>query len=202
VACAGARPAAAADAAGRLVAEGCKGLVSFGLAGGLDAACGPGTIVIADRIVATDGATISTDPLWRHRLASVLAPLPGTVVASLLGCDQPALTPAQKQHLHASSAALAIDMESWAVAEVAAALAVPFVAVRVIADPASRSVPAWLLSTVDNDGRPHIGRVVAGLLRRPQDLLPLVRLAADSAKAFAVLRGVALRAGPVFQFRR
>ncbi len=42
VRCTGARAGAAAAAAAALIADGCGGLVSFGTAGGLDAAAGAG----------------------------------------------------------------------------------------------------------------------------------------------------------------
>ena len=51
----GARPGRAEAEARRLVAEGCRALVSWGVAGGLDPALAPGDLVIPAEIVAENG---------------------------------------------------------------------------------------------------------------------------------------------------
>jgi len=64
----GARPDRAEAEARRLVAEGCRALMSWGVAGGLDPALVPGDLVIPAVIVAEDGVRL---------------PLSGTVIARL-----------------------------------------------------------------------------------------------------------------------
>ncbi len=51
----GGDPARALSGAARLVAEGARALLSFGIAGGLDPALDPGDLVVADTVVAPGG---------------------------------------------------------------------------------------------------------------------------------------------------
>ena len=64
VAVAGASPARASAQASALIDRGIDGLVSFGVAGGLNPALAPGTVVIAGQVLAPDGTRFETDPAW------------------------------------------------------------------------------------------------------------------------------------------
>jgi adenosylhomocysteine nucleosidase len=91
-------------------------------------------------------------------------------------------------------------MESHAVAEIAVEHAVPFVVVRVIADPLTREIPLWLGGVIGPDGSPQARAVLKGLLVHPADLMAIVRLAPDARRAMTTLSRVAARAGPFFHF--
>lgn len=202
IVCAGARPAEAARAARLLLSRGdCQALVSFGVAGGLAPALAAGTLVIADRVIGDDGQASATDDDWRQRLVARLRGAGEVAVGSLMGCSVPVMTVATKARLHRRTGALAIDMESAAVAAAAAAAAVPFVVIRAIADPADRGVPGWVLATLDDRGRPEMARLLAGVVRHPRDVPALIGLARDQAAAFAALRRVAVDGRALFQLR-
>ena len=170
VLCAGARPAAARDAARFLLKDGCRALVSFGVAGGLAAGLNAGTLVLADSVI-SGGKTYPTDPNWHRRIAGALT-VSGALVemGPLAGLDEPVLCPDDKARLAVRTGAVAVDMESAAVAAVAAEAGVPFLVVRAVADPWNRAVPTWLPGTIGPDGRPLIGRVMAGILANPADI--------------------------------
>ena len=91
---------------------------------------------------------------------------------------------------------MALDMESQAVAEGASAAAVPFLALRAIADPVDQSVPRFAMSGVDRDGHTHILPVLAGLLRQPWALPDLLRLGRHFEIALTSLRRAAALASP------
>ena len=110
---------------------------------------------------------------------------------AILGLDRMVLTVAEKAALFERSGAVAIDMESHRVALVAAAAGLPFLALRAIGDPAGRALPALVARALGEDGRPRIGPVIAGLLRRPGDLAALLRVRRDTAAALAALAAVA-----------
>jgi len=57
-------PERAAAAAERAIADGAPGLISFGIAGGLDAAVRAGDVVLADAVVTTCGRRYETDANW------------------------------------------------------------------------------------------------------------------------------------------
>lgn len=178
VACAGAEPEVAARA---LLAAGATRLMSFGLAGGLDPALAPGTLVLASAII--DGGTRHpTENAWAESLA-----LPAAVRAPLLGETKPLATPAAKAAAFAASGAAAVDLESGAVARVAAAAGVPVLALRAIADPAGRMVPTAALRSVDGQGRIRIRAALAALLLHP---FAMIELAIEARAGMAALRAV------------
>jgi adenosylhomocysteine nucleosidase len=189
VAITAARPGRARACAERLVAEGATGLVSFGLAGGLDPALEPGALLLPQRVIGPDGAVYPTDSKWRRSLEAMT----GAEAASvLLGSDAVVATPADKARLFCETGAAAVDMESHAAASVAAAAKLPFLVVRAVADPAGRTIPRAALAGLDAEGRTLILPVILALTKRPGELPGLLRLAADSRAGFETLRRVAL----------
>ncbi len=189
----GARPGRAEAEARRLVAEGCRALLSWGVAGGLDPALAPGDLVIPAEVVAEDGGSWPASPdLCAAVAAGVPSPLRGQGGGRrLLGLDRMVLSAAEKAALFERTGAVALDMESHRVALVTAAAGLPFLAVRAIGDPAGRALPALAARALGEDGRPRIGPVVAGLLRRPGDLAALLRVKRDTEAALAALAAVA-----------
>ncbi len=198
--CRGAGPLAAASAAAELLHEGCSALLSYGLAGGLTSGSRPGDILIAEAVIGDDGRVWPTDPVWQ---AALLRKLTGhgrrrVEAGRIAGLDRPLLTPLEKAECGRRLSAQAVDMESVAVAAAAADAGVPFLALRVVIDPVDRAVPGWLVNAIDRLGKPHPGRLLAGLAANPHDLLALLRLARDQRTALAALRDVAVDAGLLF----
>jgi adenosylhomocysteine nucleosidase len=200
IACAGASAERAETAARRLIAQGCAGLVSFGTAGGLDPSLPSGAVVVADRVIDETGTLLTADSGWRARLLASLAGGPAIVEKALLGRDGMAMTASGKVALWRESGCVAIDMESHAVARVAAEAARPFLVVRVIADRAERTLPPWLARALGEDGQPRVAAVCRELLANPGDVPVLFGLARDWRRALTALRRVVIDAGPLFQF--
>ncbi|HVV92650.1 MAG TPA: phosphorylase [Hyphomicrobiales bacterium] len=164
-------------------------VVSFGIAAGLDPALAAGAVVVADAMLDADGRTVPCDPTLAQAIRAGLgaAALRGTVA----GIDAPLLGPADKAALHARTGARAADMESHIAAAFAAAAGVPFMAVRVVCDPAGRALPALAATALRPDGTSDLGGVLLGLLREPAALPALLRLARDSRTALATLARIA-----------
>ncbi len=95
---------------------------------------------------------------------------------------------ADKAAAHSTSGAVAVDMESHAIAAVAASADVPFVAIRAIADPAGRPLPRAVLGSIGPGGRPRVGHVILGICLRPWETPALLHLRGDTAAALASLR--------------
>lgn len=194
VAVTGARPEAAEAAARTLSAAGAGILLSWGIAGGLDPRHAPGTLVVGTAVITPSRRCIV--------LTVVPDGIPGTVAGPLLGADAVLLSPAVKAALHGDTGAIAVDMETHRVAEVALSSGLRCAAVRAVSDPAGRSLPALAASALGPDGQPRIGAVFAEIVRRPGDLPALLRAATDSRAALAALRSAAdavigaLLAGP------
>ena len=200
VACSGARPERARAEAARLIAEGVEALASFGLAGGLAPTLAAGDLVLAAAVALPGGGRVATDAAWRGRLAGLLG---GTrrFEETLAGSDRLVASPALKAVLHATREAIAVDMESHAVAEAAAAAGLPFLVIRAIADPSDRALPPVAQKALGPDGALRPAALAGGLLRRPQDLAALLRLGQDSARGLGTLRRVAALAAPDLALR-
>ncbi len=190
-------PGRAAQAARRLLSDGCSALLSFGMAGGLDPALAPGTLVLATAVQAPDGENYPSDEAWRAALGARIPAL----AAILLGCDAPVSDPAEKARLFAATGAAAVDMESHAIAAVAADAGIPFLALRAVADPAHRAVPPAALLGVGPDGGTRPGAVLAALVFAPREIPSVMALAGESRRALSALRGVALVGDPLFALR-
>jgi hopanoid-associated phosphorylase len=169
-----------------------RAVLSFGLAGGLDPALTPGTVVVARAVVTADGRL----PCDAGLAAAIRARLPPSIPcaaapADLAGVAAPLLRPADKQALFAASGASAADMESHLAAAYAVARGIPFAAVRVVCDPAGRALPALTVTALKDDGTTDFRAVLSGLARDPGALPALIRLARDSRMALATLAAIA-----------
>ncbi|HQT83273.1 MAG: hypothetical protein B7Z58_00230 [Acidiphilium sp. 37-64-53] len=171
----GGTPGGVQQAALRAIARGATILVSFGLAGGLDPGLRPGSLLIPNWIVSGQTRYRCDPELVRH--------MGGATVERLTGADAVAKTSAEKAALYETTAAAAVDLESVGVARVAALREIPFAAMRAIADPADRALPPASLVALDDRGRIVISRVIASVMRRPGQIVDLIRLARDASAA-------------------
>ncbi len=161
----------------------CKGLMSFGIAGGLRPDLAPGTCIVASAIVDGDNQ-FSTNHDWSQKL---LQSLPRSRAGIVVGSSRPAATSAAKSALHLSTGAVAVDMESHIVARVAAERCLPMAALRVICDPAVRTLPDMAFQSVRIDGTADIGALLRSIARQPRQVPALVRVALDARRARATL---------------
>ena len=184
---------AAARAAEALVAAGAHGLLSFGLAGALDPQLRAGSWVLA--LTALGGtAALPADAPWREHLAEQAAALPDpprVVSGPVLGVTQPLGSVAAKTQARMRSGASAVDMESRAIAEVAARRGVKFAIARVVIDTADDALPPSLLSATDSFGAVRPLRLLGALAGSPADLAALLRLAQRYRVALHSLRRLA-----------
>ncbi len=166
----------AAPAARRLVEAGASALMSFGLAGGLDPTLDPGTVVLPSEVISRDGARFPTSPEWRRQLSLAVAEMTRVVSGTLLASLQPIDTAELKAAAFRETGAVAVDMESASVAEVAATHDLPFMAVRVIVDGAADVLPQAVLAA-SHGGHLSVLRLVCGLAVAPRDIVGVIRLA-------------------------
>ena len=115
-----------------------------------------------------------------------------SITAGLLaGVDAVRRGAGEKASLFRASGAVAVDMESFAIARIAHGAGIPFLGVRAIADPAARAVPEAALRALDAEGRIRPLGAVRGLLASPSEIWAFARVALDGRAAFAALRRVA-----------
>jgi nucleoside phosphorylase len=190
IAVSGIGAAAATVAAQRLIDAGVTSLVSWGLAGGLDPRLCAGTICLPEVVVAFDGTRFSTDHHRRELVAAAIIARRATVSGTLLASERSIDDVAGKAAAFRDTSAVAVDMESLAIARVAAGRGLPFIAIRVIVDTAADTLPAVVLAA-SSEGRVHMVRLLEGLARSPRDLAPLLRLALRYRAARQALVAVA-----------
>jgi adenosylhomocysteine nucleosidase len=177
----GGLPPGAAAAAGRLVAQGVTALVSFGVCGGLDPALRPGALIVPRAILGRSDRYV-TD-------AALTSALGGWTADALWSGEAPVANPAAKRAMFETTRAAAVDLESGAVAKVAAAAGIPFAVLRAVCDPAEAGLPPAALAGLDSAGKIAPWPVAASLLRDPRQLPALLGLARAAAAARRALVG-------------
>ncbi len=192
----------ALSAARWLAAEGATALAVIGVSGGLDPGLRPGDLVVADEVLESGdtpagnwAADAERAGLVGRALAAEGLPVRRGAVISAGG---PVPSPQAKGALRARCAALAVDMESAAVARAAAEGRVPLVVLRAVCDTADQSVPEDFLVSLDDDGTVRPSVLLRRLAGRPALVGDLVRMERGFSAALTSLRcawHVLVRAG-------
>jgi hopanoid-associated phosphorylase len=194
----------AAELETAIAQHGARGLVSFGTAGGLIPGAKPGQWIIAHKVLdmpqaAGEYVAHDTHLAWAEALRRAM---PGALRADLAGVTAPVVTADDKAALARESGAAAADMESHIVARVAQAHGLPFVAARVVIDPAERSLPPAALAGMRPDGSADILGVLRSLAGNPWQLPALLRVGQDASRAKRAMQAgrqvISLRLGAGF----
>ena len=178
-----------------LARAGARGIISFGVAGGLSPSLKPGDIVVASSVM-TSRRTFDTDARWSQSLKNALPDAVGGL--PIFAADATVMTVIEKESLWEGTGAAAVDMESGAAAEVAERYDLPYAVLRVIIDPAHRSIPISAAVGARENGTTDALAVVRSLMRRPQDIGEIVRLADDARRANRSLLRCRQALGPFF----
>lgn len=183
-----------AAAAASAALHGYRGIISFGVAGGLAPGLRPGDWVVASAVV--DSQTpLATDATWSRRLLDAVG---DANYAPILGVDNPVAEPAQKREFYRTTGAAAVDMESHVVARLAADHGLAFAALRVIVDPAERVIPSAALVGLGPNGYANASAILRDLAARPAQLSQLARVALDAFTARSEMQRVRRLIGPHF----
>jgi adenosylhomocysteine nucleosidase len=174
------------------IADGCRGVISFGMAGALRPGLSPGACLLGREVI-NESRCYRADEAWTARL---LAKLRGAEIVAIAGVDRPLVTQSQKQALFEATSAAAVDMESHVAARLAAKHALPFAILRVVADPQERTLPEAALAGMRADGTTDVAAVLSSLGKNPGQVPQLVRLAADAGRAYYALLRCHRRLGP------
>jgi adenosylhomocysteine nucleosidase len=162
----GVGPAAAAERIGRLLAaEKPRLLICAGFAGGLDPRLVVGDLVIAENLSTADVLALAR--------AAATQDQPRCVFGSILSQSMPVESVPGKAALFRDTGALAVDMESEAVAAACRAAAVPLLVVRTISDPAGTPLPVPFAEWFDLERqRPRVVGLVKYLAFHPDRIGP------------------------------
>lgn len=181
--------AAAAAGARALLEHGARALVSLGVAGGLCDSLRAGDLLLPERVLDAAGDLYAVDPGWRAALSERLAGAAREHAGLLVESAKVVVDPPAKRALGALHGALAVDMESGAIAAAARAAGVPLLVVRAVSDPCARALcPAALC--VDRDGRLRKRAFLRSLARDPRQVWDLLALRSEFHAAQRTLRAV------------
>lgn len=198
--CSGGSPARLRQLLGHQDPAGISCVMSFGIAGGLNPELVPGHVVVADAVVSQVHRWAADKELTEAIIGALQTRSELTVLrASILGVDRALIDPVSKSTSRARTGAAVVDMESHITAEYAEAHNLRFAALRVVCDPASRSLPPLVNHALDADGRISFKGVARSLISEPGQIADLLKLARDSQIAFRALTkagGVWRRAFP------
>ncbi len=178
-------------AARTLLEKGATSLLSWGSATGLIPELSPGSLVLPKNIIAVDGSVYPVDATWRENLYAQLKEKVD-FHEGLLGESITVLThAAEKATLFQQTGAIAVDMESAAVAAEAQRAGVPFMAIRAVVDPADMALPQCAIASVDEFGKLRPLWLLKALAKNPVQLFALVRLGRNFHAAQSTLSTVA-----------
>lgn len=184
----GGKPEKRAAGIAKAVASGATGLISFGIAGGLDPKLAPGTVLLPETVYTDRGETFVADEAWRGRLA---AQIPGAISGAIYGGEAVVSRVADKRMLFGRTNAIAVDLESGPVARAAAEAGIPFVVLRSVADPAHRNLPHAATAGLNDKGRVAYGAVVGHMLRNLHQFPALLFTAFETRRALTAMHAIA-----------
>lgn len=188
---AGAKNAAAA--AELLISKGATQLISWGCAGALSPALEPGDLVLANTLIDVDDVDLAINKDWRHHAQQLLAPITRLHTGKLAESANIISSSKEKQQLQTFTQAIAVDMESIAIAKIAAAKKLPFLAIRSIVDPVGMDLPQAVVHGVNAEGDIVLGRLLLAIFLRPAELPRLIRLGIYFNAAKSTLKRVSQR---------
>ena len=152
-------------------------VLSCGFSGALQPDMKLGHIVMANEIVDQHGQHVDIN------LSLPSDEEHGLYVGRILTADELVRTVADKQALHEQYQAIAVDMESLAVAQVAGESKTGFMAVRVISDDMSADLPPEVLSIIGDTGAVRLGAALTSIVKRPESFKDMLHLRANAQSA-------------------
>jgi adenosylhomocysteine nucleosidase len=152
-------------------------LLSAGVSGALRPELRIGDIVVANSIIGPAGETLSFD------LSMPADPERGLHVGRIATSDHIVRTAAEKHALAETTGAIAVDMESLTVAQVAQQSHIRFMAVRSISDDATTDLPPEVLAILGPTGSVRAGAVAGALFKRISSAKDMWRMREHAMRA-------------------
>jgi adenosylhomocysteine nucleosidase len=187
-------PENAEAAAKLLVAQGATRLISWGCAAALSATLKTGDLILADKLIDAGGCRnekfcASTD--WHSYTKKLLSRSVVVHTGCLAESKNIVSSSKDKIQLHSITGAVALDMESVATAKVARQYDLPFLVIRVIADPVNMDLPLAINYSLNDRGDIKLGKLLMFLALHPIELPGLIKLGLHFNAAKNTLKSIA-----------
>ncbi|WP_305907379.1 phosphorylase [Methylomarinum sp. Ch1-1] len=187
-------------AAELLIDRGANKLISWGCAAALSAELMPGSLVIADVVKADDQPAIDCDRDWIDHVRSIIGSELSINIGSLTTSATLVADRNKKRTIYEKTGSLALDMESYAIAETATKAGLPFLAIRTIADPVSMSLPQAVSHALNAEGEVELPKLIGYVLTHPSEIPSLITLGRHFNAAKKTLRSIAKYLGKITEF--
>jgi len=175
----------------QLIECGVDALISWGLAGSIDMTLKSGDLLLAGRVIGNEQSW-STHPDWLNKLQmECQQPSFSTISGDIASVNDICANITDKKNLSLKSSAVAVDMESAAIAELASTNDIDFLVVRTIADDANTSIPQAVLKHTDLLGKPDPIPFFLSCLKNPGQIKDLIKLAKCYKQALKTLKHIA-----------
>ena len=156
-------------------------VVSAGVCGGLDPALVVGDLVLADSVIDAAGKRLAVTATAGQRAAARMGAT--AHAGAMVSSSRAVATPAAKAALRAATGAVAVDMESGAILQMAAERGCASLVVRAVSDDARDGLSEELMGMMGADGRLRGRGLLA--LARPRVLARALRLRRATRQALA-----------------
>lgn len=171
----------------KLVEQGAESLISWGVAGGIAPGISAGQLVVPE-IIFDEGDRFQVDTDWLNQIKSFLPKEIKMVGGALYQSSKIITAVTEKKMLFHRQGATAVDMESVAVAKVAASANLPFMALRAIVDSCHQSLPHWFKHSLTAEGKLRPWQLALNLSRYPKSLPELLLLSKSFSLAQQTLK--------------
>ncbi len=200
----GAGPKNAAKATQLLIDQGAERLISWGCAAALKATLHPGDLVMPETLCPEEKDQFSqlsiSSPWFEYVLnnLSILKPFTGSLAESATIVAKSS----DKKLIHKQARAIALDMESIAVAKIAQENNMDTLVIRCIADPVTMDLPQAVCYALNQQGDIVIIKLLWFLLTHPKELPSLITLGLNFNAAKNKLKLVAKHLDTIIGFEQ
>ena len=167
-------------------------VIGTGVVGALSSGLKPGDLVLSDRVITLDGdgrlgeQVIAVGDSQLRAVGRSLASAGITYsTGAILTSHRVLATGAEKRRAKETTGAIAVDMETAAIASEAAARGIPFVAIRAVLDEVDDELVGAEMADADGNVRPIAA--TAYLIRNPATLLKLPKMIRNLSRATAAI---------------
>ena len=176
-----------------LIAKGATQLISWGCAAALSETLKPGDLVLAESLTDSEGTQFGIHPDWHSYAKNLLSTTLEVHVGSLVESHCIVATGKDKKQLNIQTGAIALDMESIAIAKVARQHQLLFLAIRAIADPVNMDLPKAINHSINTEGDIVLSELLLFVARHPTELPGLIKLGLHFNAAKNTLKSAAMQ---------
>ncbi len=180
------------DATKELVKLNVDSLISWGIAGATCDLVTTGDLILA-RAVRNHKEIYYTSDDWCKRIIQHFKNSSHKILnKDIVSTEKICATSIEKMKLYKETKALAVDMESAAMAKIAIKNNLNFIVIRAIADNAILNIPEIVIKNIDDYGRAKIIKLVVSCIFNPSQINQILLLAKSYKKALESLNNISI----------